>query len=148
MAKKTAKKAKGPDGVAAVNALLDARRLPLRADIDWVRGVIRGARPGIVEEVKWNTSSFRVDDFFATIHLRSADGVLVVLHSGTKKKGVAFDRETIRDPRGLMRWLDPERGLVTLGAGSELRKRRAALTGLVRDWVTELERVSRLARRD
>jgi hypothetical protein len=128
-----ARAAKAP--ADSVEALLDALGHPLRADIDWLRDVILQADPAVVEEVKWNAPSFRTTEFFATMHLRTADALQLVLHTGAKAKDKALPRAQFPDPQGLMRWLADDRCILTLGAGAQLHARREAIDAILRAWL-------------
>lgn len=119
----------------AVSALLRDHQHPLAREIDTVRRTLLGVDPAIAEAVKWNTASYRTTDFFAAVHLRSTDEVQLVFHTGAKKKATAKTGIEIEDPAGLGRWLAKDRCLVTLGAGPELRARRAAFEAFVREWI-------------
>lgn len=119
----------------AVDALLDDLAPPNRTDLDFVRRSIVGASPAIREAVKWNAPSFRTSEFFATVHLRSRDGVAVVLHTGAKVKASASSGLAIADPSGLLKWLAKDRALVTLGDARGIAAKRAAFQKLLRAWI-------------
>jgi hypothetical protein len=110
---------------------------PLKDDIEWVRGVVRGVDPSVQEGVKWNAPSYRTADYFATFHLRSRDSVKMVLHRGARSVSGTVRME-IEDPEGLLEWPDTDRCVVTLGAGKELRARRRALEAILRAWIRQL----------
>lgn len=109
---------------------------PLKPEVASVRQWILGVDASIGEEVKWNAPSFRTADFFATFHLRSHDAVQLVFHRGAKKKDAK--KLEIADPAGLIKWLSPDRCLITLGAGAALEKNRAAFEAIVRDWIRQI----------
>ena len=44
-------------------------------------------------------------------------------------------QDGIADPSGLMKWLAPDRCLVTVGAGKEIPANQAALHAIVRQWI-------------
>ena len=122
----------------AVTTLLNGLDHPLKSELETVRGLILGASPQITEAVKWNAPSYRTTDFFATVNLRSKKGVELVFHTGAKvKKNGAADLQ-IPDPTNLVKWLAKDRCLVTLGAGKELRARKAAFVSLVQEWIRHL----------
>lgn len=134
VAKKKAapKKAKPAESVDELMAGLEH---PLKSDIEAVRRAILGAAPEVSEGVKWNAPSFRTEkDFFATIHLRAKDQVQVVLHLGAKARP---DLEVFKvaDPKGLLKWLGPDRAMACLGAGRALNANKKALEAIVRAWV-------------
>lgn len=119
----------------AVSALLRDLKHPLEREIATIRRVILAVDPAIAEAVKWNTASYRTTDFFAAVNLRSRDSLQLVFHTGAKRKATAKTGIPLDDPAGLCRWLAKDRCLVTLGAGPELRTRRAAFEALVRAWI-------------
>jgi hypothetical protein len=49
-----------------VNAFMDQLEHPLKAEVQALRAIIKGAHPGITEQVKWNAPSFRYRDYLAT----------------------------------------------------------------------------------
>lgn len=120
---------------ADVTALLDGARHPLRADIERVRGLVLAASARATEGVKWNSASYRAADWFATVNLRSRDGVQLVFHTGAKAKDSATKGVDVADPAGLLRWLAKDRALVTLGAGKQIDERADAFVRLVREWI-------------
>lgn len=121
----------------AIDEFLAKNRHPLEDGIQLVRKVILDADASIREEIKWNSISFcNEDDFFATVNLRSTDTVQLVLHTGVKKKKTAQTGVQVLDPCGLIeRWPAKDRCIVTLGKGPALKRKTAALTSLVKDWI-------------
>ncbi len=120
-----------------VDAFMQALDHPLKAEIEAAREIILSARAGIEEGVKWNAPSFRTADYFATIHLRAKTEVQIILHTGAKAKSKRMEG-AIDDPRGLLRWLAPDRALVSLGAGAAFQANRPALRALIRGWTSAL----------
>lgn len=116
---------------------MDALDHPLKDDIQYLRGVIRKAVPGITEGIKWNAPSFRLADDFATFHLRTTDSVCVILHTGAKKRASVPDM-TVPDPAGLLEWLAKDRCMARLGSGKALRANRKPFETLLRAWVERL----------
>jgi len=125
---------------ARLEARLESLAPTHRADVDAVRAVMRKVAPGVVEEFKWNAPSYRCatffgNEFFATVHLRDPSDVQVILHSGVRSKAsVSID---VPDPKRLVRVLAPDRRLVALGCGAQLRSNRTALTAIVRAWLRQ-----------
>jgi len=133
------KKAIDDDGAqedAAVVAFLQALDHPLKKEIVAARALILGVDPAIREGVKWNAPSYRTTDYFATTHLRSTDALQLVFHRGAKAK--AARAMEVPDPHGMLKWLAPDRCLVTVGAGKVFTERRAALADIVRAWIDQL----------
>lgn len=116
-----------------VAALLRDLDHPLTTEILAVRKIILGADPSIAEGVKWNSASFRTADYFATVHLHSKAAVQLVFHRGAKAK--AAKKMDIPDPEGMLKWLAPDRCLVTVGAGKDVAARKTALEVVVRAWI-------------
>jgi hypothetical protein len=118
-------------GSAEVDAFMTSLKHPLKAEIETVRGIIRGLSPAISEEIKWKSPGFRTTESFATVNLRSTDRLQVILHLGAKTR-VGLKPFAIDDPAGLVKWLAKDRCMVTVG---NLEKERAALAGIVRQWI-------------
>jgi uncharacterized protein YdhG (YjbR/CyaY superfamily) len=136
-AKRTpAKKAMIPGEDPGVAALLRDLDHPHKKDILAVRRIILGADPSISEGVKWNSVSFRTTDYFATVHLRSKNTVQLVFHRGAKAK--AAKTMDVPDPEGMLKWLAPDRCLVTVGSGREIAARKTALEAVVRAWIARM----------
>jgi uncharacterized protein YdhG (YjbR/CyaY superfamily) len=120
---------------AAVAAYMLALKHPLKRELEAVRRIILSVSPETSEGIKWKVPSFRTSkDFFATLHPRSTESVQVILHLGAK---VRADQGlmTLADPQHLMKWLGPNRCLITLGKGPDVSKHRAAFAAIVRAWI-------------
>lgn len=119
----------------AVTAYLRDLEHPLKKDIEVVRRIVLGVRPTIREGIKWNAPSFRTaKEYFATVNVRARESVQLILHLGAR---VRSDQKAfkIADPEGLLKWLDEDRALVTLGAGPDIPAHRAAFEAIVRAWI-------------
>lgn len=135
--KKAASRSAGAAKEKGVDALMRGLEHPHAEDIGIVRAEILRVDPSISEEVKWNAPSFRTHEFFATVNLRSKDGVQLVMHRGAKARTGATQMQ-IDDPEGLLSWLGTDRCLLTLGTGSKLRGRLGALRAIVRAWIERM----------
>mgnify|MGYP001250118148 CR=1 FL=1 len=124
--------ARAPDDVDAFMRDLDH---PLKGDIEALRRIILGASPAITEGIKWKAPSFRTTDDFATVNLRSTDRVQVIFHTGAKVKAYAKTGIEIDDPANLLTWLSKDRAMMTLADAQDLRKKKAAITKLVKAWI-------------
>ena len=123
------------EGTAAVDAFPAASRHPLTAELQLVRGIVRAADPSIREEVKWNAPGFRASESFATLNgPRHVEHVMIVLHTGARKKGADL-RSAVADPEGLLAWRGTDRAIVTLRNAAEIRARQSAIQALVRSWI-------------
>ena len=55
---------------------------PLRAEIQAVRGIIKGVHPEIQEEIKWNAPSYSYKgNYLVTFNLRATQHVHLVFHN-------------------------------------------------------------------
>lgn len=125
----------GRDQVDAyVAKLAPARRTAVGA----IRRLICKAAPGIGEEVKWNAPSFRTVESFATLHLRDAKRIGVILHLGARGKPPEGFAEMIPDPEGLLRWLGPDRAWVMFEGVKEIRAKKGAMVKIIRAWVKQV----------
>ncbi len=118
----------------AVDAFLDGLDHPLADDVRALRLEILALPVGVQEQVKWKAPSFTYDGVDrVTFNLRPTDRLQLVLHRGAKVRpdGEEF---TFADDAGLVEWITPDRGTVTLPP-AELAARRPALLDLVARWV-------------
>jgi len=122
---------------ATVDELMKTLVHPLKKDIDAVRKIVLAADPRIGEGVKWKAPSFHAGEYFATVNLRSTDAVQLILHLGAKVRTTPARLE-IDDPANLLKWLDKDRCLVTLGSATAIRTHRAAFTRIVQQWIRHL----------
>jgi hypothetical protein len=107
---------------------------PLKPELEAVRAIILGVSPEISEGIKWNSPSFRVKEWFATINIRK-DAIHVILHLGAKVKDNSTGGLTIDDPTGLLEWLAKERAAVKFGHMQAIKSGRASFEDIVRQWV-------------
>lgn len=119
----------------AVNALLDAHDHPLRKEIDQLRNIILDADRSIKEGVKWNTASFRTEDWFATLNgPKQVKEPMLILHAGAKTKGIVL-KDRIPDPEGLVKWLSNDRGQITFKGAADIKAKEKTLRAIVRAWI-------------
>lgn len=110
---------------------------PLKKDIEAARKAILAVDSKINEGVKWNAPSFRVEDYFATVNVRSRDAVQLVFHRGAKVKKDG-KKLNIDDPNELIKWLSDDRCLITLGAGKTAKANMPAFKAIVAKWIAQL----------
>lgn len=121
---------------ADVDAFVAKLRHPLEVEINALRKLIRGVDGRIVEEIKWNAPSYKLDEHFATFNLRKPDSIQLILHTGAKVKAKA-KAPPIDDPTKLLRWLAPDRALVTFLA-ADVKLKRSALRSIIEQWIATL----------
>lgn len=119
---------------AEVEALLSKRAHPLSAVISALRKLILAADKKLIEEVKWNAPSYRLEDHLLTFQLSRDDRVLLIFHRGAKTKALA-KRPVVADPSALLTWKGTDRAVAGFASVAEVTKHKPALTTLVRAWV-------------
>ena len=123
--------AKSADEVAQYMAALEH---PLKAEIETVRAAILASDKAITERIKWKAPSFvHGGDDRVTFRLAPKGIFQVIFHRGAKVKdtaGFAFE-----DDSGLLEWLAPDRGVVTLKDAKDVKAKKAALVKLVGRWM-------------
>lgn len=101
-----------------------------------LRECVLAADPAIQEGIKWNVASFRTHEWFATLHVRSKAGFGMILHLGARKRtDLPADGLGLANPRGLLKWLGPDRALVEFADLAALRASEADLGLLLRAWI-------------
>ncbi|WP_434381073.1 DUF1801 domain-containing protein [Melittangium boletus] len=118
-----------------MHAFLQALAHPLQTEAKALRALILEVSPDVLEEIKWNAPSFRTTEHFATFNLRSREHLRLVLHLGAKVKATAKTGIQVADPSGLVEWLAPDRGLVTVRDAKDFQRQREALQTLLREWI-------------
>ncbi|GAB2654316.1 DUF1801 domain-containing protein [Arenimonas aestuarii] len=119
----------------AVDALMAGLKHPHHDGIQTLRRIVMAAHPAIREGVKWKAPSWRTHEYFATTHLRSKQGLGVILHRGAKVKAAPAGGLAVADPEGLLTWLAPDRALVEFRDRQDLEAKGPALQGLLRAWI-------------
>mgnify|MGYP001553542554 CR=1 FL=1 len=117
-----------------VDALLKERAHPLQDVITALRKLIRAADVTLVEEVKWNAPSYRLEEHLLTFQLARDDRVLVVFHRGAKVRAPS-KRPPLEDPAELLSWKGTDRATVSFSTRAQVTKHKAAFTKLVRGWL-------------
>jgi len=121
------------DTSEAVDQFMAKLEHPHKSAVVELRRIICAADPSIAEGVKWNAPSFRTTEYFATTHLRTKDGIGIVLHLGAKvRETPAFQ---VDDPRGLLKWLAKDRALVNFAGVEDVKAHEAAIQAIVRQWI-------------
>lgn len=121
------------DTSAAVDQFMSKLEHPHKSAVVELRRIIRAADPSIAEGVKWNAPSFRTTEYFATTHLRTRDGIGIVLHLGAKvRETLAFQ---VEDPRGLLKWLAKDRAIVNFAGVEDVKAHEGAIQAIVRQWI-------------
>lgn len=129
--------ASAQDSAAAVDRFMAELTHPHKDAVAALRGIVTGVDPRIAEGVKWNAPSFRIDEYFATTHLRAKQGFGLILHRGART-AAAREAPTLDDPTGLLTWLGTDRAQLGFADLADLRRRESALVALLRQWILML----------
>jgi hypothetical protein len=126
------------DTTKAVDAFMAALEHPAKDAIELLRAAILASDPSITEGVKWNSPSFKVQEYFATTNLRAKAGLGLVLHFGAKVREVSAGKDTIQDPDGLLKWVAKDRATIEFKDAREIKARKPALQAILRQWIRHL----------
>ena len=122
-----------PETSGAVDQFMTSLDHPHKAAIEALRQIICRAHSSIAEGVKWNAPSFRTTEYFATTHLRAADGIGLILHLGAKAR--EDPTLEIADPERLLAWLGRDRAMASFSGVDDVSSRAPALQAIVRQWI-------------
>lgn len=133
-----------PGGSGAIDSMIGAMDPAFRDVVEAIRRTILGADREITEGVKWNSPSFYLEGWFATVNVRGR-GVMVVLHQGAKTRpgSGAGLRESLGDASGMLRWHSDDRATATFVDQADFDAKRRRLASVVRAWATEQRRLAR-----
>lgn len=126
------------DTTEAVDALMAALAHPHKDAIAHLRRVILGVDASVAEGVKWKAPSFRTSEYFATTHLRTTQGVGVILHLGAKVRALPDGGLAIADPEGLLTWLATDRAMMQFRDLDDLRQQEGAVQQVLRQWIAHV----------
>ncbi|MBK8164959.1 MAG: DUF1801 domain-containing protein [bacterium] len=131
-------KRKVPGSPADIDAFLLHLDHPHKEAINRLRSGIMDIDPRIVEEIKWNAPSFKLDDHFATFKLHPPRTIQIVMHTGAKPKAPprAF---TVTDPHGLLKWPAQDRCVLTLQSSAQATELHDDVLAMVREWIRQLD---------
>lgn len=122
----------------AVAEFLRQLEHPLKPEIEAVVGLIRGADPAIGEGIKWKAPSFKVGEYFATVNLREAKAVQIILHLDAKVRPDIKTRLPIDDASKLLQWLSHDRASVKFRNQDDIDHHGPAFQAIIRQWITFL----------
>ena len=118
-----------------VDGFLKALKHKRKAEIEVLRAAILSADKGITERVKWNAPSFCIaGDDRVTFRLTPGDRIELIFHRGAKKRSDTA-KFKFKDPTGWVRWLDPDRGVISLVDAADVKSKRKGLVSLVKAWM-------------
>lgn len=110
---------------------------PLKQEIQALRIIICGAHADIQENVKWAAPNFFLGVDFATMKLRPTHTVQLVLHTGAKVRPESRPI-VIEDPNHRLKWLAPDRAVLSFRTLAEIEDGKEDLQRLIRQWIAAL----------
>jgi hypothetical protein len=123
--------------VADVDSFIKQLDHPYKAGINRLRAAIKSLDSSIVEEVKWNAPSFKIEDHFATFKLYPPKNIQIVLHTGEKPK-TPLRTFMLDDPHQLLKWPAIDRSVLTLQSSEQAEQLEAIVTKMVKQWIQQL----------
>lgn len=134
MAKKQSAVAAGDD---PADLFMENLEHPHKAAIAALRQAIKAADSCISEEIKWNASSFKLEEHFATFKLHPPKNIQLVLHRGAKPKPVEKPF-VLDDPHGLANWKAPDRCVLVIQSSDQAFSLKNEIVSLVQQWISQL----------
>ena len=123
-----------PDPVSVVDAYLDDLVHARKDEVLALRELILAAVPDLVERIKWNAPSFGPgEDDRITMRLHPGDRLQLILHRGAKAS--ADDLFRFEDPKKLIAWAAPDRGVVSFKDAADMVAKAEPLSDILRRWV-------------
>lgn len=119
-----------------VEAYFDTLKHELKPAMLALRDTIRGVDSRIDEEIKWSAPSFKLDDHFATFHLRG-NMLLVVLHRGARSIAPPR-RPPIPDPYRILEWRGTDRAIINFSSVGAAMSRLGAVRSVIVSWLESL----------
>jgi hypothetical protein len=123
--------------VADVDSFIKQLDHPCKAGINRLRAAIKSLDSSIVEEIKWNAPSFKIEDHFATFKLYPPKNIQIVLHTGAKPK-TPLRAFMVDDPHQLLKWPAIDRCVLTLQSSEQAEQLQEIVTKMVKQWIQQL----------
>ncbi|MCU1675767.1 MAG: hypothetical protein JWM93_525 [Frankiales bacterium] len=119
----------------AVDDFLAALIHPDKYAVASLRDAILRSDPDITESVKWNAPNFRyAGEDRVTFRLQPKNCLELIFHRGATVRDDT-DAFTFADDTGLLRWVAPDRGVVSFKDGDEAEEHEKVVIELVNRWV-------------
>lgn len=112
--------------MTAVDEFMGRLDHPHKAEVQEIRGLIKGVNPGITEQIKWNAPTFSFEGgYLVTFNLRAIDRVHLVFH----------DPEIVNIKSELLEGTMPGRRMAYFADMTDVLAKRAALEDVIRELV-------------
>ncbi|MCB9248656.1 MAG: DUF1801 domain-containing protein [Ignavibacteriales bacterium] len=110
----------------------------LKDGVELLRNVIKNSNKNIVEEIKWNSPSYKIDFHFATFKLYPPKNIQLVLHTDAKVKEKPKNIQ-LDDPHKIIKWAAPDRCVITIKSNEEAIKLKNQISEIVKNWIEQLD---------
>jgi len=108
-----------------VEEFMDKLDHPFKAEVYAVRNIIKNVNRDITEQIKWAAPSFSYKGYMVTFNLWAKQHVHLVFHNGA----------ILTNESGLLEGDYPDRRMAYFSSMDNVKLKRAALEGAVREWV-------------
>src|SRR5688572_15099726 len=121
---------------ADVTKFLDDLRHPFRKEIEQLRHYILNANTALTENITWNGPNYSIDgNDRITMRIQPPKQVQLIFHRGAKVQEQPADK-LIKDDSRLLTWKENDRAVATFKNLTDVEKSKAALTKIVKEWIT------------
>lgn len=121
-----------------VNEFMENLDHPFKDGVELLRNVIKNSNKNIVEEIKWNSPSYKIDFHFATFKLYPPKNIQLVLHTDAKVKEKP-KKIQLDDPHKIIKWAAPDRCVITIKSNEEAIKLKNQISEIVKNWIEQLD---------
>ena len=108
-----------------IDEFISKLKHPMKAEIEEVIKIIRGASNDLEEDVKWGGPSFDYKEPMATMNPRITDYVVFIFHKG----------ELIKEKSGLLESAPKGKAYLKLHSMKEVRDNKANIQNIVKTWI-------------
>lgn len=121
----------------SVNEFMKNTEHPCKEGIETLRDVIKSSNENIVEEIKWNAPSYKLENHFATFKLFPPKNIQIVLHTDAKVKENPKQFH-LDDPYQIIKWAAPDRCVITIKSNEEAIKLKNEVSNIIKSWIKQL----------
>ncbi|MBK8944435.1 MAG: DUF1801 domain-containing protein [Ignavibacteriae bacterium] len=106
--------------IISVTEYMENLEHPFKEGFETLRDVIKSSNKNIVEEIKWNAPSYKLENHFATFKLYPPKNIQIVLHTDTKEKENPKQFH-LDDPHKLVKWAAPDRCTIAIKSNEDAK---------------------------
>ena len=118
-----------------VTIFLDNLKLPLRDEIEMLRGYILSTEYHLEENIKWNGPNYTFNDGDRiTMKVQPPKNIQLIFHRGAKKQAQP-DKKLLDDDSEFLTWKENDRAIMTFTNTTELLSRKDFIIRIVTEWL-------------